>query len=344
MSDQINVLYLLNHAGGGGSERYIESLIAGLGERIRPFFAFSEPGKLSAKLRDAGIPCFRLVMKSPFDFGAARRLASICKEHKIDVVHTHFLRENAIAVWAKPLCGARVINTVHMQTPKTGLALRLNRFIGRFCVNIAVSGAVLSNLKRECAGKTRLIYNGVEMPVTRQSSDVLQPERCVVLSVGRFSPEKGMNVLVKAAARLPELSFTLAGDGETLAECKTLATENVTFVGYVDDTEPLYRSADIYVCPSFEEALGLSVLEAMSYGLPAVVTDVGGLPEVADESCGIIVPPNDEFSLAAAIRRLAESAELRKTFGTNAREKIKNKFRLQVMAEQMFELYTEVLQ
>jgi glycosyltransferase involved in cell wall biosynthesis len=343
MNGKIKVLYLLNHAGGGGSERYIQSLVGSLSERIEPVFVYNEPGKLSDTLRSRGVVCRQLKMKSPFDFGAARELSKICRELQIDLIHTHFMRENAIAVWAKWFCNVRVVNTVHMQTPKSGLALRLNRFISRYCANIAVSRAVLNNLKRECKGVTRMIYNGVALPESKTTDD-LPEERLRVLSLGRFSAEKGMSFLVKAAAHLPDLDFTIAGDGETLKQCRAIAADNVTFPGYVNDTSALYRSADIYVCPSLEEALGLSVLEAMSYGIPAVVTNAGGLPEIVDDTCGVIVQPSDENELASAIRRLAENPELRKTLGANARKRIEDKFSLQAMSEQTFELYTEVLQ
>jgi glycosyltransferase involved in cell wall biosynthesis len=78
----------------------------------------------------------------------------------------------------------------------------------------------------------------------------------------------------------------------------------------------VYQQADIFVLPSISESCGLALLEAMSCGLPVVVTKVGGMVEhVQDEINGIVVPPRDPHALAAAIRRLAHDPELRRRMG-----------------------------
>ena len=85
-----NVLYLLNHAGKAGTERYVETLVRYLGgERVNPFFAYHEPGLLVERMEAMGVPVRQVELKSRFDLRAARALAQLCDEWKIDIIHCH---------------------------------------------------------------------------------------------------------------------------------------------------------------------------------------------------------------------------------------------------------------
>ena len=93
--DVLNVLYLLNFAGKAGTERYVETLVKYLNHKhIRAFFAYNQGGLLVERMEEAGVPIRQIDMNSRFDFKAAKRLADLCQEWNIDVIHCHYLRED----------------------------------------------------------------------------------------------------------------------------------------------------------------------------------------------------------------------------------------------------------
>jgi len=336
----MRVLYLLNYAGNGGSERYIETLIAQLGSRVTPFFAYSDEGPLVEKLGKLGVPCFQLTMNSPYDLKAAKSLANYCRGNNIDVVHTHFMRENFIAVLAKWFykSGAKVINTVHMTDRKTGIIRIFNTLISTGNIaTIAVSKSVLFNLRVEKIFNPVLIYNGVD--TSYFSPEPIPHEQYTIVCVGRFSSEKGQKYLIDAARQLPDFRFVLVGDGELLDDCKSNAPDNCEFPGYIEDTRKILNSADLYVCPSLEEALGLSVLEGMACGLPAVVTDAGGLPELVTSDCGAIVLRGNTASLANAIAQEYKHTSERAKRRGGALKRVREHFDIETTAQQTLELY-----
>ncbi len=146
-----------------------------------------------------------------------------------------------------------------------------------------------------------------------------------LLTVGRLHPIKGIEVCVEALARLDDLPVKLriVGGGELPAEYEEFLRDRVRELGVEDRVEFVgalppeslareYALADAFVLGSFYEAFGLVVAEAMAAGVPVVVTSVGGLPHVvADGSAGMLVPPGDPDSMAAAVRRVVTDAGLR---------------------------------
>ena len=99
----MKVLYLLNHAGKAGTERYVETLVRYLSAdgRVEPYFAYNEPGLLVERMQAMSVPCRQIEMRSPYDLPAAKVLANLCREWGIELIHTHYLRENYIAMLAK---------------------------------------------------------------------------------------------------------------------------------------------------------------------------------------------------------------------------------------------------
>src|SRR5262249_31791765 len=142
----------------------------------------------------------------------------------------------------------------------------------------------------------------------------------VVLSIGRFSREKGHIELVGAASEMtrarPDLRFhfLLAGDGAERQRVSNAAGSlgcPFTFAGHVPDVMPLLGAADVFVLPSYSEGSPNVLLEAMAAGVPIVSSNVGGVPEtVENERSALLVPPRDPRALAAAILRVADEAEL----------------------------------
>lgn len=154
-----------------------------------------------------------------------------------------------------------------------------------------------------------------------------------VLTVGRLVEDKAQDVLLDAFAQTGEAfkdwRLAIVGDGRLAgplrAQAKALGIcERVDWHGIVSDPYDFYRTAHVFALPSRVEGTPNALLEAMSCGLPVVVSDgaPGPLELIEDEVTGLIVPVNDPAKLAAALRRLATDDELRARLGTAARERV----------------------
>ena len=140
--------------------------------------------------------------------------------------------------------------------------------------------------------------------------------------------------------------FIWAGDGAGLREMKKLAEEyvDISFLGFQEHVAALYREADIYFQPSKSESQGIAVVEALSAGLPCVVSSAGGLPESIEDGVeGFVCEPSAVDQYVQAFLRLFENSELRVQLGINAREKYKKLFTRETWEAKMTALIKEIV-
>ena len=285
----MKVLYLLNHAGKAGTERYVETLVRYLSAdgRVKPYFAYNEPGLLVERMQAMSVPCRQIEMRSPYDLPAAKVLANLCREWGIELIHTHYLRENYIAMLAKGRNKAiRSVYTNHFVLANSSLNRLSNRLMDRrqdrmiAVCNLGREQLVKNGWSRD---KISVIFNAVDLDAWAgdRSDSTLRRElgipedRFVMLCASRFAHDKGHAYLMRSLKRLTELSdipFTmvLGGDGELLEPTKALARElgltdeQVKFIGFRKDMKNLYKGADLYVNSSQHEALSFLIIEAMA--------------------------------------------------------------------------------
>ena len=174
----------------------------------------------------------------------------------------------------------------------------------------------------------------------------------LVVCVARLQPEKGVGDLVDAAAalreRIPGVRVVVAGDGperERLEQRIAAAGLGgaVALLGRRGDVGDLLAAADAFCLPSWHEGVPLSVLEAMSAGLPCVATDVGGVGELlAHGEAGLLVPPRRPPALADALARVLADPVLAVRLGTAARERAAAEHAPAVVARRFAALYREL--
>ena len=171
-----------------------------------------------------------------------------------------------------------------------------------------------------------------------------------VLFVGRLIPEKCPDDLAAAVAGLPDLKVVFAGDSsytdEFTQRLRATAGDRALFPGYMygTDLEELYSSALAYVLPSEVEGLSISLLEAMAFGLPVVVSDIpGNIEALGDPPAGIVYPLRDRGALAEALGRLAGDAELRRDLGEKALARVRQAYDWEAIADQTLAVYEAAL-
>jgi glycosyltransferase involved in cell wall biosynthesis len=211
----------------------------------------------------------------------------------------------------------------------------------KFIVNSKFSLKYLKEFNIDVS-KIYLKYFGVNIP---EHHSLRMKNHMTILFLGRFVDFKGPDLVLKAFHRACELGFTgrlfMVGDGPLKPMCLLLNSfskysKNVSFFDPANatDVELFMKSADIFTmhnCYGFNskqyEAFGVTLIEAMSYGLPVINGNIGGGVEIIDHFVdGILVEPFDINAHAQAFVMLQNNFELRKTISINAKEKIKNKF------------------
>ena len=207
----------------------------------------------------------------------------------------------------------------------------------------------LKNIHSVAARKIVRVYNGAT-PMLQVAREQWPPKSGFTLVyVGRLEPVKNhallLNAFRAALWSMPDLRLWMVGDGSERKTLESLATElgiasQVTFWGQQLDVAPFFSAADAFIMSSKSEGLPMSLLQALSLGLPAIVTDVGGMAEVVRlAQAGFAVPVTDPAEMAAAILRLAASDAERKRFSTNAEEAFHSRFTLQTMVDAYMDLY-----
>lgn len=173
------------------------------------------------------------------------------------------------------------------------------------------------------------------------------------LFLGRFEPDKGINELLEAFAQLrlqfADAQLLLGGEGDTEAIARSAdrhgMSQAVKLLGWVsgEAKREAFAAADALVLPSYIEGLPVAMLEAMSCGLPVVVTRVGSIPEVVSDGLdGLLVPPRDAPALADAMLRLARSPELAQRLGVAGKAVFDRQFDAHRVCDQVAQLYAEV--
>ena len=352
----IRVLHVVRPA-TGGIRQHVLSLLNGL-DPAQIVSSVAAPPEFIAQVADApqlfaSVPLSITPKISPSDLRVSRRLGQFQPQFS-DIVHAHGLR----AAWVAALAHRRrpfpLIFTAH-NVVEGSLAVRLAlSFVSRHCTKIvAVSqsvadGLIICGVPRS---QIEVIPNGIDAGYFTPSANSRAEARAafglpetafIVASAARFSPEKGLDVLVEAARSRRHMTFLLAGDGPQFETLSRDLPPNVKLLGRLDDVRPLLFAADVFAVPSRREGQGIAALEAMAAGVPVVASRVGGLAEMlTDGETALLVPPGDPEALAAALSRLHSDSRLRHNLAESASALVKSRYSLSPMLERLAALYEE---
>jgi len=314
---------------------------------------YSKLGVLGEALRAEGFEIHVL--------GEAHPLLTMMRYYKLirnlepDVVHCHNVAPTIQASLPARLAGVRcVLTTRHGFTfdpyPRNE-ELKYNA-AGQACdhvvgvCQVVCDGIAMGGLAAQ--DRLRLVYNGA-LPIVPERSDEVKRTGFTLLFVGRLEPVKNLTTLLEGVAyareRVPGLTCWIVGDGSARAGLEARAAElglgeTVRFWGMRMDTAAFFSAADVFVMSSVTEGLPMSLLQAMSLGMPSILTDVGGMGEVSRLTrSGLLVPVGDGRAYGEAIVRIATDEALRAEFSARAKLEYAQRFTLERMGERYLELY-----
>ena len=342
--------------------------------------AIGPEGSLMERAREAGfriveIPELRRSIHPWRDWSSYRRLVSVLRDLKPDVVHTHSSKAGIIGRKAAAASNIPVVHTIHgasFHRGQSALASGVYRSLERWAARrtdafISVCDSLTGQyVEAGIAPHDRFttVYSGMDVDPflnpPRARHEVrqqlgLKPEHVVVAKVARLFHLKGHKFLIEAARRIvdrsPNVRFVLIGDGILRVEFEKRISElglsdHFILTGLVPPEEipELVNAADIVAHTSEWEGLARVLPQGLIAGKPVVSYDVDGAREVViPGETGYLLPVEEIAGLADSIGELAESAELRDRLGMNGRERFTEIFRHQTMTAQIREVYQRVM-
>lgn len=367
----VHVLHLIHNLKREGAQTMVVNLVTSLRTEAvsATVYAWRDGGAYGDVLRKANVPVVeRRVSGWTRRMRAAIALRRFVRSQHVDVVHAHMSDSVILAAAMLIGTGVPLVVTHHSnrllpRAGRIGHAVRrvlLRWAARRAVVNVAVTQNVADRLEQELdlrKDRVTCIANGVAVPPSDKASEARlarlerreRPRWPRIVALGRLAPVKRQDIAIEALRHarktLPDANLVIAGDGPLMQEFMRLAEHLelescVTLAGPTDDVPGLLRSADLFVSTSSYEGLPVAVLEAMSWGLPVIVTDVPGHNDVVRDGVdGLLVPFDDPVALADRIVSIAGSVREADALGQAARQRVSDEYSAARMAENYTRLY-----
>jgi glycosyltransferase involved in cell wall biosynthesis len=358
----------------GGAERQLQALLPHLRERGVHATVLTR--------RYPGLPAFEIVDETPVYRLPAPGLkpvaalsyitSSILRLLRIrpDVIHTYDLQSpTSAAILASGLLHTPVVAKVLSGGSKgdidrirhsRGGEMRLHalaRLVNKF---IVISEEIAAELDAIGGVRTKYAFipNGVDLEryspalpeqkkKMRASLD-LPLESRIGIFVARLIPEKRpqhlLDIWASVRAQFPDTLLMLIGSGPEAENLQAMQVEGVRFTGQVENVQSYFQAADFFVLPSAREGLSNALLEAQASGIPVIATSIGAAPELIEDGIsGLLVDVDDVKALREAVLRLLGDEELRTRLSVNGRKRVLAQYSLQSTADQLVDLYRELL-
>lgn len=279
--------------------------------------------------KDSGYKTSEFVTRCD-EFSASRlnplnyyRLYKLIAEYRPEMIMCHGRRAILLSLFVtrflknKP----KIIGVAHSSRLKD-----FNKLDAVIAVSKSVRGWLIASYGVD-EGKIMSCENAIEvpavLPIKAERSEI------VIGFIGRFHEVKGVDILLKAAAKLKEAGkrfrIALAGDGEIAEELKILAkamglSERIEWLGWISDKTGFYSQVDIAVIPSRSEPFGLTVIEAMAYQCAVVVSDCEAPRQIVETAeCGLVFKRENVDELAGCLEKLIDNPKLREEFAAKGR-------------------------
>jgi glycosyltransferase involved in cell wall biosynthesis len=291
------------------------------------------------------------------------RIVSLIDEHRIEVLHTSEFRSNVMGLLIRRRRpGVRLVATVHgwIANDLKGRVYRVadKVLLRLFDAAIFVSDATRSLVPRWWRPRrAHVLPNALVMSHYANVGDTRRVPGedgfITLLGIGRLSPEKAFDALIRALAQLlprePRLRLRIAGIGPLEASLKALAaelgvSERVEFLGFIKNMRPEYDGADLVVQSSVTEGMPNVILEAAVLGVPILATAVGGTAEVVEHERGAwLIPPGSPEKLADGITRFLDDPAAFATRARFARDVAAKKFSFETRTDRLTAIYEKLI-
>ena len=322
---------------------------------------------LVSDFENENIRMFDLQANSRYEFRYFGKLATVLREERPDILHTHLPRADLAGAFARFADSSLVwvcsVHGIYSAQWSGGWTLPLFRHLwhradAMLCISEAVrEWLILGGISRD---KARVIYYGIETEKFSQPKVDLRQAwgvngGAIIGSIGRLEPRKNHECLINAmpgiCKRVPNALLLIAGH-DPLGYGKNLhrlihsldLAEKVRVIGFENDVISFLNAIDVFAFATKSEGFGQVLVEAMAAGKPVVASKIAPLTEVVvDGETGILVETGNASAFAAGVSRLLGSAEERQRMGNSGQQRVRRHFTAERMSEQTRMLYEELL-
>ncbi|WP_166830297.1 glycosyltransferase family 4 protein [Thalassoroseus pseudoceratinae] len=329
----------------------------------------NDPGWASlverAELADAEI--LSVPDGGPFDPRVLYRLVRICRQRGVTIWHGHDYKSNALGLAVAKLHPMKLVTTVHgwvTNTHRSKVYYHVDRWSMRWydrvlCVSPdLVDRCLAAGVSEE---RVQLVENGIladdyERTLSREAAKAkfhVPSNRILIGALGRLSPEKGFNLLIKAVNELiregRDVGLLIGGEGGEHAKLATQIQsagleDRIHLMGHLSDPRQFFQALDIFALSSLREGLPNVVLEAMACELPIVATRIAGVPRaIDDQKNGLLIEPGRWDNLRDALRTMVLFPDRRTEFGIAARKTVVERFGFARRMASLVDVYRDVL-
>lgn len=355
----MKILHIITNTELGGAQRVcIDLASAAIKEGNEVAVASMEGGYLWSELPSEAEQFQLKNMVKPIspahDLKCFFELRKVVKRFKPDIIQLHSSKAGVLGRLASVFHSKKIVYTVHGFDSirlKHRIFLPFERVLQHF------SGAIVpvsyydeKNLRSEKIKRNLyVVQNGVKKCDEKKSLAIPSEKikgRKIVMTIARISPQKKIQMFLDVAKSLPEYFFVWIGGeaGKSIDETRSEynASENVFLAGDLPDASAYLHSCDLFVLFSNFEGLPMTIIEAMSQSKPVVASNVGGIPELVDESNGFLVDTNG--SACSAIKKILENQTLAEQMGKSSYKKFLADYTLESMWEKYKKIYQTLVE
>lgn len=368
------VAYIVHAMQPGGLERCVAHLCNSLDRnRFQPMIVcLDRSGDAARWIETDDVPIVELHKRPGNDWGVVKRLSQALRQHDVSLAQSHNWGTLVETTLACRSTKTKHVHALHGQEWSPDQASRtrywLQKMVRQWAYRrvdeiVSVADTVTHYLERKWgvgADRVKYLPNGVRAPQThdplavrRQREQLgIQDHEFVFGSTGRMAPVKDFGSAIIALAKLVDrklpVHLILVGEGPEEDRLASLIaelgmTDRVHLVGHAVDVGHWLSCFDVFVNSSVSEAMSMSVLEAMSVGLPVVATDVGDTHKLIDgtQPCGLLVPPGDPGRMADSMESMLDDEQRRTEFSAVSRSRFLECYSVDAMIDRYQQLYLE---
>jgi glycosyltransferase involved in cell wall biosynthesis len=365
---RVKVLQLISSGGYYGAENMLLNLCAsqeraGCKQSLLLFYNVHVPNvEFYERARRQGLSVRMVHCQGRADWRAIGQIQEYIQEDGIDLVHTHGYKADLYGYVAARRSHKPIVATCHNWvggTAALGIYNHLDRLVlKRFNALAAVSDSVAQRLLDSGVPTRKIqnIANGIDVKAFERAEPLPTLDfsgNKVVGMVARLDLQKGFAYLLRAIRELcvtfPELKIVIVGEGPDRSAIEDMIQDyglrsNVILAGQQSDMPGVYAAMDIFVLPSLNEGLPMTILEAMAAGKPVIATRVGAIPTMIKQGeNGLLVDPRDSNGLQDAIKYLFNDSDLCRRMGAEGHDWISRNYTSESMALKYRLMYEQVL-
>lgn len=367
---KLSVCHLIDDLSHGGAQVLLADIIEHSSASVDPTVCYiGKRSQLHGRVEAAGADVYSLDGQFRFDPRPVDRLWRFFRDRSFDILHTHLVYAQLMGRIVGRAAGIKNIISTYHAVPGSYTSDRRMRVLEKATrpldtVSVGVSEGVVKAFSDTWyfsqRGDFRVINNGIDIDRFQQRIEGVDTQawrehlgvddKFVFLNVGRLVPNKRQIDLLNAVDSFdgtsPKIHLIICGAGRLESDLRETVRkrgldDDVTLAGHVDDIEAYYALADGYVNAAVHEGFGLTLVEAMSAGLPVITTTVPGAGDVAGDTA-IGVSPESPAELAKAMLSIATDADRRKELAVRGVERAMQNFDISTTAKQYCNLYTEI--